>query len=308
MLFAIEATAGAPSISPPHPMSRTSLTLALLLAALPFASAEIAKPSPSGPGIVVTLWPKGAMPGKPVEGPEQAQPARGDNVLRLTKISEPAFTVYKAESAKPTPAVIICPGGGYTILAYDKEGTELAAWLNTLGITGIVLKYRVPNNQAGAFDDIQRAIRIVRHRAGEWNIAKDRVGVMGFSAGGHLSARLSVFSGPATYARIDAADDEPLRPDFAILGYPAYLDQGMVPLVDAKTAPTFIAHAEDDKRFIKGSDAYFEALKATKGPHAFFRCATGGHGHGLRSEKDVKVWPDRCQAWLTQIGILPAAR
>lgn len=284
----------------------TSLLMLVGLAAT--ASAEIAKPSPSGPGIVVTLWPKGSMPGKASAGPEKTLPSRGDNVLRLTDINEPAFTVYKAEAAKPTPAVIICPGGGYTILAYDKEGTELAAWLNSLGITGIVLKYRVPANQAGAFDDIQRAIRIVRHRAGEWNIAKDRVGVMGFSAGGHLSARLSVLAGPATYPKLDAADDEPLRPDFAILGYPAYLDQGMIPLVDAKTAPTFIAQAEDDKRFIKGTDAYFAVLKAASPQHAFFRCATGGHGHGLRSDKEAKAWPERCQAWLTQIGILSTGR
>ncbi len=286
----------------------TALATALLLGALPSSYAETAQPEPKGPGIVVTLWPKGAMPGASVAGPEKAQPDRGDNVLRLTDISEPSFTVYKADSAKPTPAVIISPGGGYGGLAYNKEGTEVAAWLNSLGITGIVLKYRVPNNRDGAFDDLQRAIRLVRHRAAEWNIAKDRVGVMGFSAGGHLSARLSVHSGPATYAKLDAADDQPLRPDFAILGYPAYLDEGMIPLVNAKTSPTFIAQAEDDKRFIKGSDAYFEALKATKSPHAFFRCATGGHGHGLRSDKEAKAWPDKCQAWLTQIGILSTGR
>ena len=286
----------------------TSLATALLLGALPACYAETAKPEPKGPGIVVTLWPKGAMPGQAGKGAERTLPARGDAVVRLTDISEPSFTVYQADSAKPAPAVIISPGGGYGGLAYNKEGTEVAAWLNSLGVTGVVLKYRVPNNRDGAFQDIQRAIRIVRHRATEWKIDRARVGVMGFSAGGHLSARLSAFAGPATYARLDAADDEPSRPDFAVLGYPAYLDEGLVPLVDARTAPTFIAHAEDDKRFIKGSDAYFTALKATKTPHAFFRCATGGHGHGLRSEKDVKVWPGECQAWLNQIGVLPAAR
>lgn len=286
----------------------TTLALMLSFGSLTNAFAEIAKPSPTTPGITVSLWPKDAVPAPATKGPEKALPDRGDKVLRLTAISEPSFTVYKADSAKPTPAVVICPGGGYTILAYDKEGTELAAWLNSIGITGIVLKYRVPANREGAFQDIQRAVRIVRARATEWNISKDRVGVMGFSAGGHLSARLSVFAGPATYARVDAADDQPLRPDFAILGYPAYLDEGMIPLVDAKTAPTFIAHAEDDKRFIKGSDAYFETLKAISPKHAFFRCATGGHGHGLRSEKDVRAWPDKCQAWLTQIGVLPASR
>ncbi|MFM8550265.1 MAG: alpha/beta hydrolase [Verrucomicrobiota bacterium] len=289
-------------------MLRPLITSFALICAACSLSAKTAKPEPKRPGIVVSLWPKDGVPAPTTQGPEKALPSRGDNVLRLTAISEPSFTVYPAEAAKPSPAVIICPGGGYTILAYDKEGTEVAAWLNTLGITGVVLKYRVPANREGAFQDIQRAVRIVRHRAAEWNIAKDRVGVMGFSAGGHLSARLSVFAGPATYPRVDAADDQPLRPDFAILGYPAYLDEGMVPQVDAKTVPTFIAQAVDDKKFIAGTDAYFAALKAASPQHAFFRCATGGHGHGLRSDKEAKAWPDKCQAWLTQIGVLPAKR
>ena len=293
----------------PATMLRLILTSVVLLSgALPALSAERALPEPKGPGIVVPLWPKGTMPGQAIKGTERSLPARGDEVVRLTDISEPSFTVYAADSAKPTPAVIISPGGGYGGLAYNKEGTEVAAWLNSLGITGVVLKYRVPNNRDGAFQDIQRAMRIVRHRATEWNIDRERVGVMGFSAGGHLSARLSVFAGPATYPRIDVADDQPLRPDFAVLGYPAYLDEGLIPRVDARTSPTFIAHAEDDKRFIQGSDAFFAALKQTKTPHAFFRCATGGHGHGLRSEKEVKAWPEKCQAWLLQIGVLPAAR
>ena len=288
---------------------RRLLILALSLCALPhLGRAEEAKPEPSVPGVVVTLWPKGGMPGQAGPGPERTLPARGDHVVRLTDISEPSFTVYKAAATKPTPAVIICPGGGYGGLAYNKEGTEVAAWLNTLGITGVVLKYRVPKNQEGAYQDIQRAIRIVRQRASEWNIAPDRVGAMGFSAGGHLAARLSTLGGPATYPRIDEADDQPLRPDFALLVYPAYLDQGLPKLVDAKTAPTFIAHAEDDKSYIKGSKAYHESLLAAKVPTQFFKVATGGHGHGLRSEKEIKAWPDQCRDWLKQIGILPAAR
>ena len=288
---------------------RRLLILALSLCALPhLGRAEEAKPVPSVPGVVVTLWPKGGMPGQAGPGPERTLPARGDHVVRLTDISEPSFTVYKAAATKPTPAVIICPGGGYGGLAYNKEGTEVAAWLNTLGITGVVLKYRVPKNQEGAYQDIQRAIRIVRQRAPEWNIAPDRVGAMGFSAGGHLAARLSTVGGPATYPRIDEADDQPLRPDFALLVYPAYLDQGLPKLVDAKTAPTFIAHAEDDKSYIKGSKAYHESLLAAKVPTQFFKVATGGHGHGLRSEKEIKAWPDQCRDWLKQIGILPAAR
>lgn len=287
---------------------RYSLILLLLCVTACNGHAEEAKPGPTMPGVVVTLWPKGVMPGKAIAGPERAMPARGDNVLRLTDISEPSFTVYKVAADKPTPAVIICPGGGYGILAYDKEGTEVAAWLNSLGITGIVLKYRVPNNQEGAFQDIQRTIRIVRQRSTEWNIARDRVGAMGFSAGGHLAARLSTHTGPATYPRLDDADDQPLRPNFALLVYPAYLDKGVAKFIDAQTAPTFIAHAEDDKGYIIGSKAYSEALIVAKVPTQFFKVATGGHGHGLRSEKEIKVWPDQCRDWLKQIGILPAAR
>jgi len=291
-----------------HPKTMPRLlTIALGLCALPcLAEAEEAKPLPTVPGVTVTLWPKGAMPGQSVPGPERTLPARGDEVVRLTDVSEPSFTVYKAAASKPTPAVIVCPGGGYGGLAYNKEGTEVAAWLNTLGITGIVLKYRVPKNQEGAYQDIQRAIRLVRQRAPEWNIARDRVGAMGFSAGGHLAARLSTLGGPATYARIDEADDQPLRPDFALLVYPAYLDQGVAKFVDARTSPTFIAHAEDDKGYIKGSKLYHEALVTAKVPNDFFRVATGGHGHGLRSAKEIKAWPDRGEAWLRAIGVLAA--
>jgi acetyl esterase/lipase len=285
-----------------------ALPCLLLSAATLVCQAEVAKPGPTVPGQVVTLWPKGGIPGKAIAGPERAQPARGDDVLRLTDIAEPSFTVYKVAADKPTPAVIICPGGGYGILAYDKEGTEVAAWLNSLGITGIVLKYRVPGNQEGAFQDIQRAIRIVRQRSTEWNIARDRIGAMGFSAGGHLAARLSTLGGPATYPRLDEADDRTLRPNFAILVYPAYLDQGLTKLVDAQTAPTFIAHAEDDKSYIKGSKVFHESLLAAKVPNTFFKVATGGHGHGLRSEKEIKAWPEQCRDWLKQIGMLPAAR
>lgn len=294
--------------TPPTMPRCFTLPLVLLCAWTSLGHAEEAKPGPTMPGVVVTLWSKDTMPGQAASGPERAMPARGDNVLRLTDISEPSFTVYKVAADKPTPAVIICPGGGYSILAYDKEGTEVAAWLNSLGITGIVLKYRVPKNQEGAFQDIQRALRIVRQRSTEWNIARDRVGAMGFSAGGHLAARLSTLTGTATYPRLDDADDQPLRPNFAILVYPAYLDKGMVGLVNAQTSPTFIAHAEDDKSYIIGSKAYSEAFIAAKVPTQFYKVATGGHGHGLRSDKAIKAWPEQCQAWLKQVGMLPTAR
>jgi acetyl esterase/lipase len=267
------------------------------------------EPAPMRAHAIVPLWPKDRMRGRAAAGPEREMASRGDNVIRLTDVNEPTLAVFKAPATdKPTPAVIVCPGGGYGILAYNKEGTEVAAWLNTIGITGIVLKYRVPGNQDGAFQDIQRAIRLVRQNAADWNIAPQHVGVMGFSAGGHLSARLSTNHGQPTYSPLDAADEKPLRPDFAILVYPAYLAQGSGKLSDGlpvndKTPPTFIVHTEDDKSFITGSKRYHDALKAAQVTNEFFLCATGGHGYGLRSNKEVGEWPKKCQAWLMQTGI-----
>ncbi len=150
-----------------HPtvLSRFRPTLPLILAVVtvfglrstaPLYSAE---PAAARVPETITLWPKDHMPGRASAGPERESPSRGDNVIRLTDVIEPSIALFKVPNApQPTPAVIICPGGGYNILAYDKEGTEIAAWLNTIGITGIVLKYRVPNNQDGAFQDLQRAM------------------------------------------------------------------------------------------------------------------------------------------------------
>lgn len=268
------------------------------------------EPAPAQAAMTLPLWPKEQMPGHGPQGVERELPARGDHVIRITDIDVPSIAVYKAAGAdRPTPAIIVCPGGAYNILAYNKEGTGIAAWLSTIGITGVVLKYRVPNNQDGAFQDIQRAMRLVRHNAVAWNIAPDRVGVMGFSAGGHLSARLSTNAEQATYPRLDAADDQPIRPDFAVLVYPAYLSQtpGSVAKglpVGARTPPTFLVHAEDDRSFIAGSRAYHAALEAAHVTNGAFFCAEGGHGHGLQSTKEVRVWPDKCREWLLTIGML----
>jgi acetyl esterase/lipase len=257
----------------------------------------------------IPLWPSGKMPGHAAEGAENDLPSRGDNVRRITNVSEPTIAVFQAPNqVKPTPAIIICPGGGYSILAYNKEGTEIAAWLNTIGITGIVLKYRVPKNQDGAFQDIQRAMRLVRTNAATWNIATSHIGVMGFSAGGHLSARLSTNSDQATYPKLDAVDEAGIRPDFAILVYPAYLSQvagklaGNLP-VNAKTPPTFLVHTDDDKSYVSGSKLYHDALKSAQVPTEFFLCAEGGHGYGLHSTKEVAVWPQRLQEWLGKRGM-----
>lgn len=259
--------------------------------------------------VVFPVWPAGNMPGVATAAPEMEAPAKGDGVVRLTNVSEPTLTVFRVSSAKvPTPVVIICPGGGYHILAINKEGTEVAAWLNTLGITAIVLKYRVPGNRNGALQDIQRAVRLVRARQKEWNIDTARVGVMGFSAGGHLCARLSTTHGTASYPPLDDVDRLDDRPDFAVLVYPAYLDNNGYLAQDltssGKVPPSFIAHSEDDKKFIAGSKLFVDALAAAKVTHEFALYPTGGHGYGLHSAKEAKAWPERCAAWLKAIRVL----
>jgi len=294
-------------------MKPNTLT-ALLCATLslsPFASTLAAEdPKPLEIFATLPLWPAEKMPGHGPNGKERTLPDKGDNVTRITDVHEPSLAVYKTSAAnKPTPAIIVCPGGGYGALAYNKEGTEIAAWLNSIGITAIVLKYRVPGNRDGAFQDIQRAIRIVRKNAADWGVSPTNVGVMGFSAGGHLCARLSTHTAPVTYEKLDNIDDENIRPDFAILIYPAYLAQGADKIseqltISDKTPPTFIVHTEDDKGFVVGTKLYHAALDSAKVPNEFFLCAEGGHGYGMRSKKEVNVWPQKCQAWLTKSGIL----
>ncbi len=260
--------------------------------------------------MTIDLWPAGRMPGTAVQLPEGERPSTGDGVVRLTNVSRPQITVFKPIAAKsPTPAIIVCPGGGYEILAYNKEGGEIANWLASIGITGLLLKYRVPANRDGAFFDIQRAIRLVRHNASAWGIDPQCVGAMGFSAGAHLSARLS--TNPtlvATYPHLDAADQLSDRPDFAVLVYPAYLGEDGRPAAElpltASVPPTFIAQAEDDHKYISGTRTYAAAMKAAGASVEFKAYTSGGHGHGLRSTGTAAVWPKDCETWLRAQEIL----
>jgi acetyl esterase/lipase len=249
-----------------------------------------------------------------------AEPSRGDNVERITNVSSPTITVYPAPGqGAPAPAAIICPGGGYGKLAINKEGSEIAAWLNSLGITAVVLKYRVPNNRAGALQDVQRAMRLVRGHCSEWNIDPHSVGIIGFSAGGHLAALLSAGQGDAAYESIDNSDALGLRPDFAVLVYPAYLadnDGRLAPefKISSKIPPILIIHSEDDLKYVAGSKALHANLEAANVPHRLLLYPSGGHGYGLRCEKDAKAWPEAAKTWLTEnmviaptLGGLPGA-
>ena len=173
-----------------------------------------------------------------------------------------------------------------------------------------MLEYRLPKGRPYVpLLDAQQAIRTARANAAAWKIDSKKVGIIGFSAGGHLSARLSTNYDKATYSNLDAADDEALRPDFAILVYPAYLSQvpgkvsGNLP-VNAKTPPTFLVHTDDDKSFVPGSKLYQAALEAAQVPNEFFLCTEGGHGYGLRSKGEVSAWTKKCQDWLVKAGML----
>ena len=178
------------------------------------------------------------------------------------------------------------------------EGTEVAEWLNSIGISAAVLKYRVPNNREGALQDARRAVRLVRKQASEWNIDPERVGMLGFSAGGHLTA---------------AASNSPDRPDFTILIYPAYLSTEGVELVeeievDAQTPPAFIVQTQDDKKYYRSSLAYALALDRHAIPAELHLFAKGGHGHGLRpSGHAVSNWPTLCEQWLMERQIRNAS-
>jgi len=257
--------------------------------------------------IVLPLWP-GAVPGETAAKEESLQPDRGDRITRITNVSVPTLAVYKAPNQKaPRPAVMVCPGGGYNILAYNLEGTEIAQWLNSIGYTAAVLKYRVPRNRDGAIQDAQRGLGLIRSHAQEWGIDPARVGVLGFSAGGHLSARLSTHNAQRRYAPIDEADALSCRPDFTVLVYPAYLGNSDWDLVDdipvtSDTPPAFIVQTQDDKRLVPSSLAYYGGLSRAGVPAELHLFPTGGHGYGLRpSVYPVSDWPKLCETWLKRL-------
>jgi acetyl esterase/lipase len=192
-------------------------------------------------------------------------------------------------------------------MVVDKEGTEIAAWLNAAGVSALVLKYRVPNNREGALQDLQRAVRVARAHAGEWNIDPKRLGVIGFSAGGNLAAKASAAFEDRMYAGIDDVDRQSARPDFAVLVYPAYLDDKnghMAPDLNlqAKIPPTLIVHSEDDKTFVPGSKLYHAALDEAKVANELLLYQTGGHGYALHCTKEAQAWPQAALEWLGKAG------
>lgn len=219
------------------------------------------------------------------------------STLRIQKVTNPTLAVFKPTKKSNGDAVVVCPGGGYQILAYDKEGTEIAEWLASQGYTAYVLDYRVPNQADGALQDAQRAIRLAhkRHPGG-------KVGIIGFSAGASLSARVSTRYGEKLYQPVDVTDSLPARPDFAMLIYPAYLDQGkdhtLTPelKLDRQTPPMFIFSTADDP-YGNSALVMAQALRYNRTPVELHFMPKGGHGYGMRSETG-KTWVARAAEWL----------
>ena len=270
----------------------------------------------------IQLFPKGA-PGEQTKLIEKALPEGGKvggaSVLRLSGVSDPTITIYPASDEVATgSAMVVCPGGGYEILAYDLEGDEICQWLNEIGVTAVLLKYRVPRRtglekHTAPLQDVQRAISLVRSKAEELNLDPQRIGVMGFSAGAHLAAMASTSYDKRTYPEVDAADKVSCKPDFCLLVYPAYLDGPNFTIapelkVTAQTPPTMLVQTEDDKSYINSSLFYYYALKEVGVPATMHLYSKGGHGYGLRDTGNaVNEWPYRAEEWFMELGVIEPA-
>ncbi|MGA7858910.1 MAG: alpha/beta hydrolase [Terracidiphilus sp.] len=307
---------------------------------------------PSPGHTQIPIWP-GAVPDpQPVAGPEFAKSSGKDDliagrpVIEVDNVSQPTMTVYAPQGKNTGAAVVVFPGGGYQILAIDLEGTEVCDWLTPQGITCVLLKYRVTNvgpypksgpypESPMALQDAQRTVGLVRFHAAEWHIDPRKIGVLGFSAGGHLSAAISTHFEKRLYPAVDGADKESCRPDFAVAIYPGHLSlsaaewdatQGakkfVVPHpaaadkdlalnpevpVTTRTPPTFLLQAENDHvDNVDDSLSYYIALKNAGVPVEMHLYAQGGHAFGLRRTKlPITAWPQLVETWLRSIGMTP---
>jgi acetyl esterase/lipase len=294
------------------------------------AQAPVWQPAPGHTQI--QIWPGAAPDARPAKGPEFAKSSgkddlvAGKQVIEIDNVSRPTMTVYSPTGKNTGVAVVVFPGGGYQILAIDLEGTEVCDWLTAKGITCVLLKYRVPAPRSApywgaypqspiALEDAQRTVGLVRFHAAEYHIDPNKIGVLGFSAGGHLVAAMSTHFDRRLYPNVDAADKESCRPDFAVALYPGHLamrgnlselNPDIRTHITRQTPPTFLIQDEDDHvDNVNDSLSYYVALKNAGIPVEMHLYAQGGHAFGLRRTKfPVTAWPQLVETWLGTIGMI----
>ena len=312
---------------------RVMMILLVLLACgagEPGLFAEEAAWQPSPGHTQLPIWPGAAPDARPVDGPEVAGTVvdklgnkhlvGGKPWIYVAKVSQPTMTVYSPQGRNTGAAVVVFPGGGYNVLAIDLEGTEVCDWLTSKGITCVLLKYRVPCVKVGpyrdcptALQDAQRTVGLVRSRAAQWHIDPHKIGVLGFSAGGHMVVAISTHFEKRLYPAVDAADKESCRPDFAVSLYPGHLavrekDFTLNPdiQVTSATPPTFLLQAQDDPVDpVENSLVYYSALRKAGVPAEMHVYVKGGHAFGLRpTESPITRWPQLVETWLAAIGMI----
>ena len=280
----------------------------------------------------ITIWPGAVPDAAPVTKPEFVEQAEnlvgGRPWLDVQEVAEPTMTLYSPQGTNTGAAVIVFPGGGYKILAIDLEGTEVCEWLASRGITAVLLKYRVPDSGPHwdqdcqchrdpkapmALEDAQRTVGLVRAHAVEWRVNPHKIGVLGFSAGGHLVADVSTHWSRRAYQVVDAADTQSCRPDFAVTLYPGHMLEKTtrefelnptIP-VTSDTPPTFLLQAVDDPVDpVENSLVYYLALKKAGVSVEYHLYARGGHAFGLRrTTSAITRWPELVETWLGTIGV-----
>ncbi len=314
----------------PH---RSGLALLALLALAASKSPALTQQTPwhSSPGHEeLPIWPGAAPNARRVSEPEvsgtvtdaqgHAKLVGGKPWTYVSNVSRPTMTVYSPQEHNTGAAVVVFPGGGYNVLAIDLEGTEVCEWLSSKGITAVLLKYRVPCVKVGpyrdcptALQDAQRTVGLVRSQASRWQIDPHKIGVLGFSAGGHMVAAMSTHFEKRTYPAVDAADDTSCRPDFAVALYPGHLIAGAKSLtlnpdiqVTSRTPPTFLVHAQDDRvDAVDNSRVYYSVLRKHGVPAELHVFKTGGHAFGLRpTGSPITRWPQLLETWLTTLGVI----
>lgn len=302
--------------------------VACLFATVAFSPTRPLRAEEAKPALVEPIWP-GKPPGETKELPPEEnvtkpgqKDAGGKPIIRLTNVSIPTVSLYRPAKEHDTgTAIIICPGGAHRILAFNHEGTEVAEWLTTLGVTGIVLKYRVPTRTPddkpwlAAVQDAQRAVSLVRSKAKEWELNPQRIGILGFSAGGETAGLTSYFA-DRQYEPVDEIDQVSFRPDFTLLIYPAYFEKKGEPTkiredvtITKNAPPTFLVHAWNDPVTVFSSLHIATELRKAGVPTELHIYAAGGHGYGMRDTgHDVNTWPQRAADWLKQSQLLKPAK